>query len=460
MMRANANFGGASDDGMPGLTDSQTLGLKTLFGVVTDALVRDLQLALADEATRGGAIAVVHELVCNEAADRRLRRLVLAPVTPLGRPSAWKAASFPEATPLLLWRALKETAPALVEEAAAASCKLAEVDAPTDPVYDQLCLSAAQGLRGEARAFQQANDLLNTASRDGAATFASYLDLAPITRAALLRLPDWVGRMSDDRAAGARLAYKDAVELADDAGPQFFEMLFAHLPEPWQILRVMSAIMDHPGDRYVAVSELARFGGYIIDDIDRRLAAFKAFDPNAGVEAGAAAGAALQIAAVEIAEFETSIELSRDGPWGVRIGQQKKLLAQSAEARLDQIGKALDAALPLRMVRLGKGLRGLPKLAADPDPAALRRAEGLMAFFDHSRGSASQSGYGAARAKAAEMIEERLDQYVEDLLEMLRAEDVQSTERIHAFLEVTARFMAQAHGEKAAQIVRRRAAAA
>jgi hypothetical protein len=144
----------------------------------------------------------------------------------------------------------------------------------------------------------------------------------------------------------------------------------------------------------------------------------------------------------------------------VRIGEQKKLLAQSAEARLEQIGKALNAALPLRMVRLGKGLRGLPKLDADPDPAALCRAEGLMAFFDHSRGSAAQSGYGAARAKAAEMIEERLDQYVEDLLEMLRAEDAGPAPRIHAFLEVTAGFMAQAHGEKAAQIVRRRAAAA
>jgi hypothetical protein len=144
----------------------------------------------------------------------------------------------------------------------------------------------------------------------------------------------------------------------------------------------------------------------------------------------------------------------------MRVVQQKKLLAQSAEARLAQIGKTLDAALPLRMVRLGKGLRGLPKLEADPDPAALRRAEGLMAFFDHSRGSAAQSGYGAARAKAAELIEERLDQYVEDLLEMLRADEVSSVERIHAFLEVTAGFMAQAHGEKAAQIVRRRAAAA
>jgi hypothetical protein len=385
---------------------------------------------------------------------------VLAPVGPLCRPSEWQAVTFPTAVPLLLWRALKETSPEIVQEAAAASRKPHEPDTPTDPVYDQLCLLAAQGLRCEARAFQAANDLLNVASRDGAATFANYLDLAPIARAALLKLPDWIGRMSDDRAAAARLAYKDAVELADDAGPQYFEMLFANLPEPWQILRVMSAIMDHPGDRYVSVSELARFGDYIIDDVDRRLAAFRAFDPTRGMDAGAAVGRALHNAAAEIAEFETSIELSRDGPWGMRIAQQKKLLAESAEARLNQIGKALDAALPQRMVRFGKGLRGLPKLAADPDPAAICRAEGLMAFFDHSRGSAGQSGYGAARAKAAEMIEERLDQYVEDLLEMLRADEVESVGRIHAFLEVSAGFMAQARGEKAAQIVRRRAAAA
>jgi hypothetical protein len=445
---------------MPGLTDSQIIGLKTLFGMVADSVVRNLDVALAEEAALGGPIVAVHDLLAREAADRRLRRLVLAPVGALCRPSPWRAVSFPEATPRLLWSALKETSPGLIAAAATASLKPLDADGSSDPIYDQLCLAAAQGLRCEARAFQRANDLLNGAAKDGAAVLASYLDLAPITRAALLRLPDWIGRMSDERAAAARLAYKDAVELADDAGPQFFEMLFAHLVEPWQILRVMSAIMDHPGDRYVAVSELARFAEYILGDIDRRLAAFKAFDPNKGPKAGVEAAEALRIAAAQIAEFETSIELSRDGPWGRRVVQQKQLLAQSAEARLDQIGKALDAALPQRMVRLGKGLRGLPKLAADPDGAALRRAEGLMAFFDHSRGSASQSGYGAARAKAAEMIGERLDQYVEDLLEMLRADDVDSVERIRAYLEVTAGFMAQAHGEKAAQIVRRRAAAA
>ena len=431
-----------------------------MFGAVTDTVVSSLELALAEDAARGGPMAAVHELVSKEASERRLRRLVFAPVAPLCRTSTWSPVAFPAATPALLWAALKETALALTEAAEAASLAPVEADAPTDPIYDELCLAAAQGLRNEAKAFNAANALLNRSAKDGGVTFSNYLDLCPIARAALERLPEWIGRMTDERAVAARLAYKDAVALADDAGPKLFEILLGHLAEPWQILRVVSAIMDHPGDRYVAESELAHFGEYILDDIDRRLVAFKGFDPNLGAAAGVAASEALHIAALEIAEFETSMELNRDGPWGMRLNQQKKLLAQSAEARLAQIDKALNQALPLKMVRLGKGLRGLPALTSDPDPAALKRAEGLMAFFDHSRSSAGQSGYGTARAKAGEMIEDRLDQYVEDLLEMLRAEQVDSVERIHAYLEVTAGFMGAARDEKAAQIVRRRAAAA
>jgi len=447
---------------MPGLTESQITGLKTLFAVANDQVVRSIEAALAEDAGRGGAIAAVHGMAAREAAERKLRALVLGPVIPLCRPSSWSAVSFPAKTPALLWAALRESEP----ERVAAAAAVAEAPPPKDPdeppssILDELCHAAAQGLRSEAPAFQAANTLLNGALKDGGALFASYLDLSPIARSAIARLPEWVIRMTDERAAAARLAYKDAVALSDDAGPQLFEILFAQLPEPWQILRVMSAIMDHPGDRYVAASELSRFGEYLLADIDKRLAAFKAFDAGLGAEAGAAAADSLALAAQQIAEFETAMELSRDGPWGARIAQHRQLLAGLAEARLEQIEKAIDQALPLRMVRLGKGLKGLPNLRADPDPAALRRAEGLMAFFDRSRSSAGQSGYGSARAKVGEMLGDRLDHYVEDLLEMLRADDVDSVERIHAYLEVAAVFTGQARDEKAAQIVRRRAAAA
>jgi len=83
-----------------------------------------------------------------------------------------------------------------------------------------------------------------------------------------------------------------------------------------------------------------------------------------------------------------------------------------------------------------------------------------MAFFDYSRQFASQSGYGAARTKAAEKIEARLDQYVEDLLEMLHSQQVETLERVRGYLEVSATMMEATRGEKAGQIIRRRAAAA
>jgi hypothetical protein len=445
---------------MTGLTESQTSIIRRLFGAAPDAAIRTLEQALAGEAVRGGAMAAVHELAACEAADRRIRAAVFGPLVPLCKPTVGRPVRFAGGTLALLWPALRAHAPDLVRAVETANPLSDEEKAARDDTCDQLCAIAAGALRTGESEFACVIDLLNGAGEGQAELFASYLDLTPVARPALERLPEWVGRSSDERAAAARLAYKDAVDVADDTGPQYFEILFAHLPEPWQILRVLSAVMHHPGDRYVAVSELARFGEYILEDIDRRLVAFKAFDPNDGAAAGAAAAETIQIASTEIAEFETSIELSRDGPWGQRVGKQKQMLAESAESRLGQIEKAMDIALPLQMVRVGKGRRGLPNLADDLEPAALRKTEGLLGFFDHSRSAASQSGYGAARAKVAEKLEARLDQYVEDLLEMLRAEAAPPAERVHAYLEVCAAFMEAVRGEKAGQIVRRRAAAA
>ncbi|MBV9510728.1 MAG: hypothetical protein JO303_10650, partial [Caulobacteraceae bacterium] len=170
-------------------------------------------------------------------------------------------------------------------------------------------------------------------------------------------------------------------------------------------------------------------------------------------------GETIHIAALAIAEFETSVDLNKDGPWGRRLVKQRQTMASLAETRYNQIDKALDAATPLQAIRFGKGVRGFPRIDADPEPRFLLRAEGLMGFFDHSRAYASQCGFGSARAKVAEKIEARLDQYVEDLLDMLRAEEVSDLDRVRAYLDVAAELIAVVRGAKAAQIIRRRAAA-
>lgn len=442
------------------LTEHQRSILGDVFTGATDATVRRLEQALAADADQGGALAEVHGLIAREAIDRRVRAAVLGPVIPLCRPSDMGDIRFPGVVVSRLWLALQAVAPDDVAAAEAACCGLDETPVPPAEIYNALCARAAEGLRHDEPAFAGAAQALDTVGARGRAAFLDYLDLVPLARDAVARLPEWLGRMSDERAAAARLTYKDAVALSDDAGPRLIEMLLAHLPEPWLILRVLAAVVLRGGDRYLAASELGRFGDYILADIDRRLDAFRAFDPDQGRAAGAAAAQQLNVAAAEVAEFETALELSREGPWGAQVARAKQTLAQLAEARLAQIDKALDQALPLQPIRFGKGVRGAPKLAADPDPRLVRRAEGLMGFFDRSRASSVTSGFGSTRAKVGEKVEARLDQYVEDLLEEMRSPDHHDLDRIHAYLEIAAGLIGDARGDKAAQIVRRRAAAA
>lgn len=443
---------------MAGLTETQASVLRTLFGSAPDMAVSNLERALAEEAFGGGPMATVYGLVAREAQERRAKQTVFEPLLALARKGV-----FPPGVLKSLWLALREICGGDVDTAVSYSSRKKISDenlAKAVEIYDRLCGVTAEAVRAQRPQFAAAIAALDAHRPGGAEDFARYLDLTPLTRAALARLPDWMGRMTEDRAAAVRVAYKDADEFGEDAGPRFLEMLAANLPEPWLIMRILGAVMDHPAERYLAVSELAGLAEHVLDDIDLKLAEFRKFDPDGGRPAGLAAGEAIQTAAHEIVEFETAVELNRESPWGKRVLQQRQTLAQLAETRLGQIDKALEAAMPLQMAKFGKGVRGHPRLTDDPNPVAVRRAEGLMAFFDFSRHSASQSGYGAARAKTAEKIETRLDQYVEDLLEMLRTQEGEMLARVHGYLAVAAGAMGAARGEKAGQVVRRRAAAA
>lgn len=445
---------------MASLSDRQRSVLGSVFATAPDHTVRRLEMALLDDAELGGALAEVHRLVTREGVERKVRNAVLGPVIPLCRPSPLGDRRFPAQTIPLIWTALHAALPQHVAAAEQACCGLEAGEMSPDEVYNHLCARAADALRDDDPVFAAAAAVLDADGPGARAAFIDYLDLVPMGRAAVAKLPEWLGKMSDERAASARLTYKDAVARSDDAGPRLVEMLMAHLPEPWRILRVLAAIVLRANDRYLAESELGRFGEYILGDIERRLAAFRAFDVDLGHAAGAEAAQNLNVAALAIAEFENAIELSRDGPWGARVAAAKQSLAKLAEARLAQINKALDQALPVQMIRFGTGRRGFPTLAAPPDPRMIRRAEALMGFYSGSRISSTTSGFGSTWTKTGEAIDDRLDHYVQDLLDILRGPEPGEVERVQAFLEVAAVLVGEARGEKAAQIVRRRAAAA
>ncbi len=446
------------------LSESQLSTVRALLSAAPDGAVRDLEETLSAGSGGHETMRAIRAMVVAEALDRRARNAVFRPLVPLCAPARANLGGvvFPAGALGGLWRGLKASGGANVAVALA----LADphhFEAPPESIYDELCGEAAAGLRARANdGYVAAAARLDQGATGGAEQFAAYLDLVPVARAALDRMHEWLGRLNDERIVAARLAFNDAVAVAEDGGPRLLEILYAHLEEPWAILRLVSAVMQRPDERYVANSELAVFGERLLEDIDTQLKRVSVFDADRGPPGGLLAGAAVRIAALEIQEFDESLELSRDGPWGTRLTRQKRSLVQAVEGRLKAVESEVAAALPLQNSGFRRqGVRGQPKLTADPDPRQVERARAFLTLLHEARNSADKLGFGSLWGKTTEAVQARLDTYIEDLLEKLRAAaEGEDLDRIRVFLEVAAEFMGLVSDDRAAQIVRRRVAAA
>ena len=119
--------------------------------------------------------------------------------------------------------------------------------------------------------------------------------------------------------AAMRIAYRDAVARSPEGGPHMMDILAAHLDKPWLILRVISAVMDKPTERYLHDSELGGFPERIMSDIDEALNAVSRLDLDAGPAAGREAAERIDLITAQTFELEVCIELTRDHGWGKRI---------------------------------------------------------------------------------------------------------------------------------------------
>ncbi|KQY93837.1 hypothetical protein ASD21_09615 [Caulobacter sp. Root1455] len=441
---------------MAGIAANKLLMVRKLVETAPDAALRSLELALAGPAGGQGALAAVRGLVEDETAARYVRNSVLAPIVPLCAQRDTEQTSFPPRTLTLLWSALKAKAPKEVEEAAA-RCNPWDLDEGPPEVFNELCKIAAKGLRAQTDAGFQALDAICDIDE-----LASCLELSAIVRVALPRLQEWVSKMSEERASAARLAYKDACKIRPDAGPLLFEMLAAHLPDDWRILRVISAVMERPNDKFWASSEVSVFGERVLTDIAKNIDLITTFDLDKGQAEGRKAAQAAHKVSQEITEFEQSVNLAKDGPWGRRIAKHKQAVAHAVETRMNGAERELLAALPLRPISMlgGKKGKGVPQLTTEPDEALGRRLTAVLTFIAEIRGCAMQSGYGASRAKVLEKLNGRLDQYIEDILHVVRTGDGGDQGLARLYVDLAAGYIAYSRDEKTAEIVRRRAAAA
>lgn len=445
---------------MPELSAAKAEILRDLVAMAPDAVVFMLEDRLSDDTSGDTALTAVRNLVQTEAADRRVRNAALAPVASLFKGARPGHFSFPNHALRLIWKGLKAQAAEQVREAELYCLRFNEDEEPPR-CFDALCQVAAEQLaEPEQPDFAAAAEALNRARAEGAAALVGCLQLSRIVRPASRRLSEWVRRMTSESTALVRLAYRDACALEADGGIHFFEMLAAQMSEPWQILRIISAVMDKPSETYLASSEMASFAERVFEDIDTQLTVVRAFDLGGGDAAARTVAAAVRRASHQIAEFEDSVRLTGGG-WAQRLAHQKKNLALAVEARLKDVGKVVDLALPTQSLRYGaRMVKAAPKLTADPDPAQVAKAVTLLNFADGVRSEADGAGFGAVRTKVFEALESRMDTYVEDLLDRLRNSEGDPPERLRAYLDAAADIVRASRDEKSAEIVRRRTAAA
>lgn len=445
---------------MAALSERKLDIVRTLVETAPDKVVQGLNQALS-EASGDTALASVRRLVETEARDRHLRNIVLLPLAPMcvgdGRDPL--RLIFPSRTMGLIWRGLKSQAPAVVRNAELALYDYRPGETSTEH-FDRLMRIAAKGVRArELREFRMAAEVCDESRADGSALLLACMDLAPVVRGVAHKLPEWTAQQGGDANIGARLAYKDAVAISEDAGPRFFQMLAAQLQNDWMILRIISAIMERPTERYLAETELGLFGERVLHDIDEALQSIQKLDLDGGAAAAVQAARQVDGITLQTNELETYVSLSREHGWGAALVKHRKSLASVVEARFREAEKYFSQALPVEKSRLKRIRRDIPKLQDPPNETAVRRCQTLLAFASELRFSANYGGFASARTKLFESLGDELDLYVEEVLDMLKTGDAQNEDNARALLNVAADFSQLVRDDRAADLVRRRAAA-
>jgi hypothetical protein len=444
---------------MAALSERKIEIVRTLVEQAPDRVVGSLRQALAetgDESALGG----VKRLVEVEAADRTLRNTVLQPIAPMCVAGGDDPAvlTFPSRSLALIWRALKATEPEAIEKLRKdeyyEAHKLADAQ-------DQLAAAAAAGLRERAHPdYIAAAELADRGRDDGAKQLIAALEIGSVVRRTTQRMPEWLAHPGGDTTAGARLAYKDAVAIADDAGALFFRMLAAQMAQPWMVMRIISAVMDKPTERYLRDSELADFGERLLADIDASIAAIGAMNAADGAGKGRIGARLAELVVHQIMEMEGSVELPRDQGWGLRVVKQRASLAAVVEARLKEGERAVIEALPMFAPRNQRVRHQVPRLSAPPEERWVTHATTLLAFSEQLRTTANYGGFSTARNKMIEKLGEYIDHYVESVVDLLHTDEVEDRAIAAAFLECAANFSQLLRGDKAADLIRRRAHAA
>ncbi len=432
--------------------------LKGLVRTLPQASLRSLEMALG--LTNDVKMVEVRDLIIAEIEFRHVREAVFAPYMPLlqSRDDGLAGVKFEPWIVNALWVALEKSEPDLYAQAQFVLRSL-RVEDPTPVVFFRLVTAAAHICHSAPET------ILRHGASDGdrvaVTEFAHYLDLHRLARQVLARLSDFMGRIDADKAAALRVLFNDASDLDIKGGTRFLEIIFANLDDGSQIIKFVATVSDRPNDRFLAMSELADFGTRILDRIEADLAGLKSFMGGKGkaCEDLDAAGDRVSQCLTQLQAFGHYVELAREGPWGKRVTEAQKAIAELVEHQLKSAEKALEGVMPMRTERVyGRVKKEVPDYARIPSDEILTRARGALVFIRKVRHIAMAGGFASLQARTAEACELTLDAYFTELLALANGDEPFDAEQLLGGFERITDLMEALCGEEKAQVARRRVA--
>jgi len=158
-----------------------------------------------------------------------------------------------------------------------------------------------------------------------------------------------------------------------------------------------------------------------------------------------------------VTEFEESIALSKNGPWGRRVARIKRDVSAVFEKLIFQVEMLTPKALPV--VAAGqnqKNLNRAPNMFRAPDPSATARLEAILTFIVQIRPIASAAGVGVLRSRVIAETQEFLEFYSNGVFALM-ADFSLDPEAGQGRINQIAKYLALVHDEETAERLRRRA---
>jgi hypothetical protein len=441
---------------MPGLTESQGKIVREIVQSVPDSGLGQLTNVLTAQMGEH-TMAEVRDLVLLEMRDRKVRSIVFSPFLSLcTKNQPGKSHSrFPFILPTLLWNALVDRSPKLMAQARDMASRWENEDL-LPYIFNQACDEAIVGLQEHDPRFAPVIECLNRSSPDGVRDLVSFLRMASVLRDVLLELPLWVSRMNQDDALSVRLAYLDVSKLSANGPARLFEIIYTNLDPPWPILRIISAALDRPTDLSIDGTDLAFFGELLLDQSESLVETINDLRLEEGASAGQAAASAAKTIIGITNEFEESIALGKNGPWGRRIARVKRDLTTACEKLIFQVEPLLPKALPVAASNQNqKALNRTPNMVLAPDPVAAARLEAILIFLAAIRPIASASGVGVLRSRVISETQEFLEFYANGVVDLMKDFD-QDQQAVRERVHTTSKYVALVHDDAAAEQLRRR----